>query len=276
MKLREVLRTRRQKPAGEPSNDLAAELESPIQWMYRWRIGDRTVGPPETSDLATVHATRQEMIEPVVREAIAAAGPGASVLDLGCNEGWFAQLALEWGAERAVGVDVRELNIRRARLMRDHNGIDPQRLQFEQADATAIDPARYGEFDVVLVLGLIYHLENPIGALRLARALTRGTVVVETQLTASDAPITYGWGETDIFREAQGHWASVVEPAEEQEPEGNLLSSFGGVVSLVPNRAALVEALGVVGYRDVRVLPAPEHANRQYTDGHRAIAVGRV
>jgi tRNA (mo5U34)-methyltransferase len=276
MKLREVLRTRRQKPAGQPSGDLAAELDSSIQWMYRWRIGDRTIGPPETSDLATVHETRRKMFEPVVRDAIAAAGPGATVLDLGCNEGWFAQLALEWGAERAVGLDVRELNIRRARLVRDHNGIDPQRLQLDQADVTAIDPARYGQFDVVLVLGLIYHLENPIGALRIARALTRGTVVVETQLTAHDAPITYGWGETDVFREAPGHWASVVEPAEEQQPEGNLLSSYGGVVSLVPNRAALVEALEVVGYRDVRVLPAADGANRQYTDGHRAIAVGRA
>jgi hypothetical protein len=44
----------------------------------------------------------------------------------------------------------------------------------------------------------------------------------------------------------------------------------------VPNRAALVQALEVVGYRDVQVLAAPPDGNRQYTEGHRAIAAARV
>jgi tRNA (mo5U34)-methyltransferase len=273
MKLREALRGRRPK---QDTSELAAELASPIPWMYRWDVGGQIVGPPESGDLATVHETRRRMIEPVVREALAAAGPGASVLDLGCNEGWFAQLALEWGAERVLGVDVRELNVLRARLMRDHKGIAPERLQLEQLDVHAIDPARLGTFDVVLVLGLIYHLENPIGALRTARALSHGTVVVESQLTAHYQPIRHGWGETDVFRDAEAHWAAVLEPAEEQAPEGNLLSSYGGVLSLVPNRAALVQALEVVGYQDVRVLAAPANGNRQYCEGHRAIAAGRA
>jgi len=216
------------------------------------------------------------MIEPVVREAITAAGPGATVLDLGCNEGWFAHRALEWGAERVVGLDVRELNIRRARLMRDHFGIPADRMQLEQSDVHAIDVRRLGSFDVVLVLGLIYHLENPVGALRTARELTRGTVVVEAQLTAHNDAITHGWGETDVFREAHAHWAAVLEPAEEQAAEGNLLSSYGGVISLVPNRAALLQALHAVGYREVRMLEAPEDGNQQYIDNHRGIAVGLV
>jgi SAM-dependent methyltransferase len=244
--------------------------------MYPWQLTASVAIDLEGSELPSVHATRSAMIEPVVREALSAAGPDATVLDLGCNEGWFAHRALEWGAARVVGLDVREANVRRATLIQHHFGIDPERLRFERADVFELDAARLGTFDVVLVLGLIYHLENPVGALRVARALTRGTAVVESQLTAHNDPIRLGWGATDVFRSAPGHWAAVLEPADEQEDDGNPLASFGGVVSLVPNRAALVEALDVAGFRDVRMLDAPAHLNPQYVEGHRGIAVGRV
>jgi SAM-dependent methyltransferase len=277
MPFKDLLRRRRDdglpRALGAP---LEAELTSPIPWMYPWRLTPEVAVTLEGSELPSIHATRAAMIEPVVREALAAAGPGASVLDLGCNEGWFAHRALDWGAAKVVGLDVREANVRRATLIRDHFGIEGERLRFERANVLELDPARLGTFDVVLVLGLIYHLENPVGALRTARALTRGTAVVESQLTAHNEPIRLGWGETDVFREAQGHWAAVVEPAEEQVDDGNPLASFGGVVSLVPNRAALVEGMEVAGFRDVRMLGAPAGSNRQYVEGHRGIAAGRA
>jgi SAM-dependent methyltransferase len=244
--------------------------------MYPWQLTPAVAVDLEGSELPSVHATRSAMIEPVVREALAAAGPDATVLDLGCNEGWFAHRALEWGASRVVGLDVREANVRRATLVQRHFGIDPEQLRFERANVFELDPARLGTFDVVLVLGLIYHLENPVGALRAARAMTRGTAVVESQLTAHDEAIRLGWGETGVFRSAPGHWAAVLEPADEQQDDGNPLASFGGVVSLVPNRTALVEALAVAGFRDVRMLDAPAHLNPQYAEGHRGIAVGRA
>ena len=258
------------------SAELAGELRSPPPWMYPWELAAGVEVPLVAPELPSVHATRRELIEPVVREALGHAGPEPAVLDLGCNEGWFGHLALEWGAARVVGLDVRETNIRRAELVRDHFGIDRERLRFEQADVFALDPSRLGEFDVVLVLGLIYHLENPIGALRVARALTRGTVVVESQLTAHAGEIPLGWGEPGVFRQAAGHWATVLEPAVEQDDDGNTLASFGGVLSLVPNAAALLEAIEVVGFRDARMLAAGPHLNPQYVQGHRGIAVGRA
>jgi hypothetical protein len=105
-----------------------------------------------------------------------------------------------------------------------------------------------------------------------ARALARGTIVVESQLTAHDEPLKVGWGTTDEFREVPAHWAAVYEPPAEQAEEGNLLASYGGVISLVPNRAALLEAMGVAGFREPRMLAAPRRGNRQYVEGHRGIA----
>lgn len=88
--------------------------------MYEWQLTPSVTTPVIGDNLPAVHSTREEMIEPVVREALAAAGPHARALDLGCNEGLFCHRLLEWGAASVVGVDTREPNIRRATLVRDH------------------------------------------------------------------------------------------------------------------------------------------------------------
>jgi SAM-dependent methyltransferase len=274
MSLRERLRRSRDTPR-TVAPDLLREARSTIPWMYEWRLTADLATPPQGPELSEVHHTRLTTIEPAVRAALAEAGPGARVLDLGCNEGWFGHRMLDWGAGSVLGVDVRELNVRRAGLVRDHFGIPADRLDFVTASVYELDPAVVGEFDVVLLLGLIYHLENPIGAIRVARDLARRLVVVETQLTAQDEPVRVGAGQSGVFDEVAGHWAALFEPPHEQLDEGNLLSSFGGVISLIPNRAALLEAMSVAGLADVEMLNVAPHLNRQYVDGHRGIAVGR-
>jgi tRNA (mo5U34)-methyltransferase len=272
MPLARLLRRRRLPRAVSP--ELQAELTSEMPWMYSWKLTRHVEVRSAAAERDTVHTTRLDMITPVLKAAFAAAGPQPSVLDVGCNEGWFAHRALELGAARAIGVDVRESNIRRAELLRRHFDIDGARLGFRQAGVHGLDPEDLGTFDVVLMLGLIYHLEDPIGALRVARSLCHGTIVVESQLTAYNEPIKMGWGQTDVFYDVSTHWAAFLEPATEQEDDGNALASFGGIVSLVPNRAALIQAVEVAGFRDVRMLDASPGANPQYVRGHRGIAVG--
>jgi tRNA (mo5U34)-methyltransferase len=255
--------------------ELEAERSSNFPWMYEWQLTPVVAIDPGR-ELASVHATRLAMIQPVARRALAEIGRNASVLDLGCNEGWFAHRALEWGAGRVVGIDVRSVNIRRATLIRDHFGIPANRLRFEQASIHDLDPKRLGTFDFVLMLGLIYHLEDPIGALRVARALTDGVVLVESQLTGSNETMPVGWGTAGVLREVETHWAAVLEPAAEQREDGNPLASFGGVISLVPNRAALLQAIEVTGFREPRMLEAPVHLDQQYVEGHRGIAFARA
>lgn len=242
--------------------------------MYPWQLTPEIATPVLGSELPSIHRTRVEMIAPLAREVLTSASGEATALDVACNEGWFAHRLLDAGADRVVGVDIRESNIRRAELLRSHFGLSADRLQLHVADVFELDEMALGTFDVTLMLGLIYHLESPIAALRIARGLTRRLCVVESQLTAHDEPIRHGWGVSDHFLEAEGHWAARLEPAEEQTE--NRLASHGGVISLIPNRAALIEAMQVAGFGDVQVVAALPGHNAQYVEGHRAIVVGRV
>jgi tRNA (mo5U34)-methyltransferase len=264
MALRDVLRRRANRT---PSPELQRELDAPPAWMYPFDLGDGIVPPLLHHELPSVHETRASMMEPIVRQALA---NGGTAIDVACSEGWFAHRLLDWGASDVLGVDVRDVNVRRARLVQDHYDIASEKLRFDVADAMELGAERTGTFDVVVMIGLIYHLENPIGALRIARGLCRGLCVVEAQVTEQHEPIRSGVGVTDAYEELEASWAAKFEPAQDFHP----IASHGGVISLVPNLAALVQAMEVVGFRDVRVVEAAPHLNRQYVQGQRRMVVG--
>jgi hypothetical protein len=75
---------------------------------------------------------------------------------------------------------------------------------------------------------------------------------------------------TDEYEQLDASWAAKLEPAQEFHP----IASHGGVISLVPNLAALVQAMEIVGFRDTRVLEALPGHNRQYVQGQRRMVVG--
>lgn len=206
------------------------------------------------------------MIEPAVRAALAASRDKTAI-DFACSEGWFAQKLLEWGARSVVGLDIREQNVRRAMLMRDHLGISRERLELREQNILDLPLAPEETFDVVLVLGLVYHLEDPVGAIRRAHALTRTLCVIESQLTRQEAPIEHGWGTTESSERATGSFAARLE----LDAEGNPIASSVGILSLIPNRAALEQMAQVAGFSRVELIEPRADHNPQYVRGDRAV-----
>ncbi len=248
---------------------LAPELEHELRaggWMYEWELAPGSVTPAIGANLRSVHETRRDLIEPVVRAALEAAGPNASAIDLACNEGWFSHRLLDWGAERVLGIDIRAENIRRATVLRDHFGIPPTRMTLAHDDVLKLDAAELGQFDVVLVLGLIYHLERPLEAIRVARHLTRGVCLIESQLTRQDRPIVRGDGVPNVYHQSAESFAAWVE-----DDDLNPRASAAGVMSLVPNRAALEAMPRWAGFGRTEYLNAQPDHDIQYVGGDRGV-----
>jgi SAM-dependent methyltransferase len=80
------------------------------------------------------------------------------VLDLGCEEGHFGLEFARHGAD-VVAVDVRPEHLRRARFMAE--AVGARRFETRLADVRELEPVALGEFDLVLCLGLHYHLDTP-------------------------------------------------------------------------------------------------------------------
>lgn len=119
----------------------------------------------------------------IARLATDLAGPaeGLRVLDLGCYEGAFSvELALR-GAE-VVGVDAREAHVAKARFAAEALGL--QRMRVLHADVRTLADLELGEFDVVLCLGLLYHLpaEEAAALTAAVHRHTRRFAIFETQV----------------------------------------------------------------------------------------------
>jgi tRNA (mo5U34)-methyltransferase len=104
---------------------------------------------------------------------------GKSVLDVGCNAGFYSVELKRRGAGRVVGVDSQRNLIRQAAFVRDALGLD---IEYQRLSVYDLDPRESGQFDVVLALGLIYHCKHLVLALEKLFAVTRELLILETAI----------------------------------------------------------------------------------------------
>ena len=106
---------------------------------------------------------------------------GKSVLDIGCNAGFFSLECKRLGAARVVGVDTNQGTdhdfLAQARFAARELSLE---VEYREQDYLEIGD---GPFDVVLFLGVLYHLEDPIAGLEKLGELTRQLACVESYLT---------------------------------------------------------------------------------------------
>lgn len=107
-----------------------------------------------------------------------------TLLDVGCNAGFFTmELQRRFGFRKAVGIDPRPRNIRKAQFVQRHlqvPGVD-FRIGDVLAEGFTSEP-----FDVVLFLGVLYHLDDPLLALRALRQITTERLLIETSLLSTE------------------------------------------------------------------------------------------
>ncbi len=91
---------------------------------------------------------------------------GKSVLDIGCNAGFYSFEMKRRGAERVLGIDTDPGYLQQARFAAEVTGVD---VEFRQLPVWEV--ARLGEkFDLVIFMGVLYHLRHPLLALDLIHA----------------------------------------------------------------------------------------------------------
>ncbi|MDD2237601.1 MAG: DUF1698 domain-containing protein [Kiritimatiellae bacterium] len=117
---------------------------------------------------------------------------GKTVLDVGCNSGFYSMVAKLRGASRVMGVDVSSLYTDQASWLRDVLGFSPEEMTFQAMDGAALE-AMQEQFDVVINLGVIYHIENPMNYLRSVASVTRGMMLLESEMLLDPVVSEYAW-----------------------------------------------------------------------------------
>jgi tRNA (mo5U34)-methyltransferase len=102
---------------------------------------------------------------------------GWTALDIGCNAGFYSFELARRGAS-VTGIDVDEHYLRQARWASERLGL-AERVELRRMEV--YDLARSGErWDIVLFMGVLYHLRHPLLALDCVAAAARRLVVLQT------------------------------------------------------------------------------------------------
>jgi tRNA (mo5U34)-methyltransferase len=128
---------------------------------------------------------------------------GWHALDVGCNAGYYSFQLAARGAD-VLGIDVDPHYLQQARWAAEQLGVG-ERVEFRRLGI--YDLARLaGQFDLVLFMGVLYHLRHPLLALDLVAEKARRLVVLQT-LTSEDENTTIevapAWRDLPFDRRAE-------------------------------------------------------------------------
>jgi tRNA (mo5U34)-methyltransferase len=166
---------------------------------------------------------------------------GKSVLDIGCNAGFYSMEMKRRGAERVVGIDSDDRYLAQARFAAETLGYD----NIEFRNLSVYDVAALGEtFDLVIFMGVLYHLRHPLLALDLIREHVAGDLLLFQSMQRGskqlmDVAEDYPFEETEIFRESAWPKAYFIE----KEYAHDWTNWW------VPNRACAEAMLRAAGFR---------------------------
>jgi tRNA (mo5U34)-methyltransferase len=162
-----------------------------------------------------------------------------TVLDIGCNAGFYSIEMKKRGAARVVAIDFDEVYLAQARFAAEVSETD---IEFHKL--SVYDVAALGEkFDIVLFMGVLYHLRHPLLALDVIHEhATRDLLVFQSMQRGCNtvAPLDsdYPFCETDIFDQPEYPHLSFIEECYAGDPTN----------WWVPNRACSEAMLRSAGY----------------------------
>ncbi len=178
-----------------------------------------------------------------VKACVPANLAGMTVLDVGCNAGFYSIEMKRRGAARVLGLDAQRDLIRQAEFVREVLGLD---IEYGRKSVYDLDPFTLGQFDVTLALGLIYHCKHLVLALEKLFLITRRLLVLETAIYPPEkAP--------ESFEYEEGGERPTLHPLAyvENRPEAKeaVYNWF------LPSTASLVALLKNVGFDEIQVFP---------------------
>ena len=141
-------------------------------WFHNLHLPDGTETAPD-HPLGDFPAFKWRQIEPHVPARL----DGKHVLDIGCNAGFYSFKLAERGAE-VLAIDVDDHYLRQARWAAEQ--LDPDgRVEFRRMQVYEL-AASDSAFDLILFLGVLYHLRHPLLALDIVSERLRGRLILQT------------------------------------------------------------------------------------------------
>jgi tRNA (mo5U34)-methyltransferase len=157
-------------------DQIAARVRELGDWFHNMNLGGVQTAPDHF--LGDYPRIKWERFSHVVPASLR----GKTVLDIGCNAGFYAIEMKKRGADRVVGVDTDEVYLAQARFAAQVHGVD---VELRRMSVYEIGLLRE-RFDLVIFMGVLYNLRHPLLALDLLhRHVVGETLLFQSMLRGS-------------------------------------------------------------------------------------------
>jgi len=189
------------KTMASPTRGLTREqIEKEVRQLGPWFHNLNLAGVQTAPDhfLGDYPSVKWRLFEHAIPENL----EGKTVLDVGCNGGFYAIEMKRRGAARVLGIDSDDGYLVQARFAAQICGVDIELRNVSVYDIAALRE----KFDVVLFMGVLYHLRHPLLALDLIREhVTRDLFIFQSMQRGvnSVVPVAgdYEFWDEEIFAE---------------------------------------------------------------------------
>jgi tRNA (mo5U34)-methyltransferase len=174
-------------------DEIQRRVEALGPWFHNLELGGVSTAPRHfLGDYPRACFARFEHALPDVR--------GKTVLDIGCNGGFYTIEMKRRGAARVVGIDSDDGYLEQARFAARVKRVEIELRKMDVYDVGALAES----FDVVLFMGVLYHLRHPLLALDLVREHVVGETMIFQSMQRGSAAIEeaaedYPFAERAIF-----------------------------------------------------------------------------
>jgi 2-polyprenyl-3-methyl-5-hydroxy-6-metoxy-1,4-benzoquinol methylase len=189
--------------------ELRDKVRELAPWFLPFHIRDKlwTMDMNAAKTTQAAQSRIQFRSELIVGTAVEILGDDLSettVLDIGCNDGFFSLDIAKRGVRHVDGFDLRPENIAKARFLAEHYGIENADFSVSDAD----DFVRKEQWDVVLNLGVLYHVVNPLQFIRQTYELCRRFAIIDTIVHYEPISAYVLMGDKNVNHAAEGreHW----------------------------------------------------------------------
>jgi tRNA (mo5U34)-methyltransferase len=165
---------------------------------------------------------------------------GKTVLDIGCNAGFFSLKMKTLNAGRVVGIDIMPHCLAQARFI-SHWFREPIELR----ELGAYDVESLGRFDLILFIGVLYHLRHPLYAIDKVASICNDTTFLQSAVRGDSGDFIpapdYAQNEREIFKRPEFPRMYFIE------------KSLNGDESnwWIPNTSCLIAMARSAGFREV-------------------------
>ena len=233
-------------------------------WFYEFELPDGSITQTNIpADVLRIHTSRRDKLRRVIAERVGDAS-NLTALDFASHEGYFSfELARHFG--QVHGVEYRDESFAACLAMQAALGVS--NVTFTQGDLTKLTTNDIAPADLVLVYGLLYHLENPIHVLRLASQLSKKHILIETQIFPYDIAGKLEEGHYIWQREVSGVFSLSSDYHHVRE---------GGStdIALVPSLNALLFLMSDFGFKTIEVIKPDPDDYEQFSRGSRVVVYG--